>query len=203
MKLYDGGRAPNPRRVRIFLAEKGITVPTEPVDLGKLQQRSAAYTAINPMQRVPALALDDGTVIAESIAICRYFEAVQPDPPLFGRGALASTLVEMWNRRVELHLFLPVATVFQHLHPAMKIMVDPQVAEWGEANKPRVFEFLRFLDGELQNRPFVAGADYSVADITALVAVDFMRVSKLAVPDDLVHVRRWHEAVSARPSAAA
>jgi glutathione S-transferase len=203
MKLYDGGRAPNPRRVRIFLAEKGITVPTEQVDLGTLQQRSDAYTAINPMQRVPALVLDDGTVIAESIAICRYFEALQPDPPLFGRGALASALIEMWNRRVEFHLFLPVATVFQHLHPAMKIMIDPQVAEWGEANKPRVFDFLRFLDGELQNRSFVAGPDYSVADITALVAVDFMRVSKLAVPDDLVHVRRWHEAVSARPSAAA
>jgi glutathione S-transferase len=178
-------------------------VPTEQVDLGKLQQRSDAYTAINPMQRVPALVLDDGTVIAESIAICRYFEAVQPDPPLFGRGALSSALIEMWNRRVELHLFLPVATVFQHLHPAMKIMIDPQVAEWGEANKPRVFDFLRFLDGELQNRPFVAGADYSVADITALVAVDFMRVSKLAVPEDLVHVRRWHETVSARPSAKA
>ena len=203
MKLYDGGRAPNPRRVRIFLAEKGITVPTEQVDLGKLQQRSEGYTAINPMQRVPALVLDDGTVLAESIAICRYFEAMQPDPPLFGRGALASALVEMWQRRVELHLFLPVATVFQHLHPAMKIMVDPQVAAWGEANKPRVLEFLRFLDGELQNRAFVAGANYSVADITALAAVDFMRVSKLAVPDDLVHVRRWHEAVSARPSAAA
>jgi glutathione S-transferase len=203
MKLYDGGRAPNPRRVRIFLAEKGITVPTEQVDLGKLQQRSDAYTAINPMQRVPALVLDDGTVIAESIAICRYFEAVQPDPPLFGHGALSSALIEMWNRRVELHLFLPVATVFQHLHPAMKIMIAPQVAEWGEANKPRVFDFLRFLDGELQNRPFVAGADYSVADITALVAVDFMRVSKLAVPEDLVHVRRWHETVSARPSAKA
>lgn len=203
MKLYDGGRAPNPRRVRIFLAEKGITVPTEQVDLGKLQQRSVAYTAINPMQRVPALVLDDGTVIAESIAICRYFEAVQPDPPLFGRGALSAALIEMWNRRVELHLFLPVATVFQHLHPAMKIMIDPQVAEWGEANKQRVFDCLRFLDSELRDRPFVAGADYSVADITALVAVDFMRVSKLAVPDDLVHVRRWHEAVSARPSAQA
>ena len=203
MKLYDGGRAPNPRRVRIFLAEKGITVPTEQVDLGKLQQRSEAYAAINPMQRVPALVLDDGTVIAESIAICRYFEAIQPDPPLFGRGALASALIEMWNRRLELHLFLPVATIFQHLHPAMKIMVDPQVAEWGEANKPRVFEFLRFLDGELENRPFVAGPDYSVADITALVAVDFMRVSKLVVPDSLSHVRRWHEAVAARPSAGA
>jgi glutathione S-transferase len=203
MKLYDGGRAPNPRRVRIFLAEKGILVPTEQVDLGKLQQRSDAYTAVNPMQRVPALVLDDGTVIAESIAICRYFEALQPEPPLFGRGALGSAQVEMWNRRVEFHLLLPVSAVFQHLHPAMKIMVDPQVAAWGEANKPRVFEFLRFLDGELQTRPFIAGADYSVADITALAAVDFMRVSKLAVPDDLAQVRRWHQAVSGRPSAAA
>jgi glutathione S-transferase len=203
MKLYDGGRAPNPRRVRIFLAEKGITVPTEQVDLGQLAQRSDAYTAINPMQRVPALVLDDGTVIAESIAICRYFEALHPDPPLFGRGALESALVEMWSRRIELHLFLPVSTVFQHLHPAMKIMVDPQVAAWGEANKPRVTQFLQFLDGELKDRAYVAGAAYTVADITAMVAVDFMRVSKLAMPDDLVHVRRWHDAVSARPSAKA
>src|ERR1700678_4005367 len=111
MKLYDGGRAPNPRRVRIFLAEKGITVPAEQVDLGTMQQRSEAFTAINPMQRVPALLLDDGTVIAESIAICRYFEALHPDPPLFGRGALDAALVEMWNRRVELHLFFPVSAV--------------------------------------------------------------------------------------------
>ena len=144
MKLYDGGRAPNPRRVRVFLAEKGITVPTEQVDLGKLQQRSAAYTAINPLQRVPALALDDGTVITESIAICRYFEALQPDPPLFGRGALEIALIEMWSRRAELHLYMPVSIVFQHLPPAMKAMVDPQIAEWGEVNKPRVFDFLRF-----------------------------------------------------------
>jgi glutathione S-transferase len=203
MKLYDGGRAPNPRRVRIFLAEKGITVATEQVDLGKLQQRSETYSAINPMQRVPALVLDDGTAIAESIAICRYFEAVAPDPPLFGRGAVQSALVEMWNRRIEFHLFFPVASVFQHLHPAMKIMVDPQVAAWGEANKPRIFDFLQFLDGELKDRQHVAGAAYSVADITALVAVDFMRVSKLVVPDTLSNVRRWHAAVSARPSAAA
>ena len=203
MKLYDGGRAPNPRRVRIFLAEKGIEIPTEQIDLGKLQQRSDAYTAINPLQRVPALVLDDGTVIAESIAICRYFEALHPEPPLFGRGALEGALVEMWNRRAELHLLFPVASVFQHLHPAMKVMVNPQVAEWGEANRPRVFDFLQFLDGELKSRPYVAGKDYSVADITALVAVDFMRVSKMAVPDNLANVRRWHEAVSARPSAAA
>jgi glutathione S-transferase len=206
MKLYDGGRAPNPRRVRIFLAEKGIQLPAEQIeqiDLGKLQQRSDAYTAINPMQRVPALVLDDGTVIAESIAICRYFEALQPDPPLFGQGAVESALVEMWNRRAELHLLFPVASVFQHLHPAMKVMISPQVAEWGEANKPRVFEFLQILDGELQGRPYLAGDAYSVADITALVAVDFMRVSKLAVPDNLANVRRWHTEISARPSAAA
>jgi glutathione S-transferase len=168
-----------------------------------LQQRSDAYTAINPMQRVPALQLDDGTVIAESIAICRYFEALNPEPPLFGRGALDSALVEMWNRRAELHLLFPVAIVFQHLHPAMKAMVQPQVAEWGEANKPRVLQFLQFLDGQLKSRPFIAGAAYTVADITAMVAVDFMRVSKLAVPDELSHVRRWYDAVSARPSAKA
>lgn len=203
MKLYDGGRAPNPRRVRIFLAEKGISVSTEQIDLGGLQQRSEAYTAINPLQRVPALRLDDGTVIAESVAICRYFEALNPEPPLFGRGAIESALVEMWNRRAELHLLFPVAAVFQHLHPAMKQMVQPQVPDWGEANKPRVMTFLQFLDGELKNRAFVAGANYTIADITALIAVDFMRVSKLAVPDDLVNVRRWHQAVSARPSAAA
>ena len=203
MKLYDTGRAPNPRRVRIFFAEKGITVPTEQVDLIALQQRSPAYSAINPMQRVPALVLDDGTVIAESIAICRYFEALQPDPPLFGRGALDVALVEMWNRRVEFHLFLPVASVFQHLHPAMKLMIDPQVPDWGEANKPRVMEFLQFLDGELKGRRYVAGANYTVADITALVAVDFMRVSKLAVPETLTSLKRWHQEVSARPSAAA
>ncbi len=203
MKLYDGGRAPNPRRVRIFLAEKGIKIPTEQVDLGKLEQRSDAYTAINPMQRVPALVLDDGTVIAELIAICRYFEAIQPDPALFGRGAVETALVEMWNRRAELHLLFPVASVFQHLHPAMKVMVNPQVAAWGEANKPRVFDFLQLLDRELQSRPYVAGENYTVADITAMIAVDFMRVSKMTVPDSLANVRRWHEAVSARPSAAA
>jgi glutathione S-transferase len=203
MKLYDFGRAPNPRRVRMFLKEKGIVVPSEPVDLTALQQRTAAYTAINPMQRVPALVLDDGTVIAESIAICRYFEELQPEPALFGRGALESALVEMWNRRAELHLFLPVAYMFQHLHPAMKAMVDPQVPAWGEWNRPRVLEFLAILDGELQARRHVDGDAFTVADITAFVAVEFMKVSKLAVPEELTHVRRWHGEVAARPSAAA
>src|SRR5215472_3391167 len=109
MKLYDGGRAPNPRRVRVFLAEKGIEVPLEPVDLGALEHRSAAFARINPLQRVPVLLLDDGTTIAESIAICRYFEELYPEPRLFGRGAREVAQIEMWNRRLELNLLFPVA----------------------------------------------------------------------------------------------
>ena len=203
MKLYDFGQAPNPRRVRIFLAEKGIKVPTKQVDIGNLQHRNESFAAINPMQRLPTLVLDDGTAIAESMAICRYFEALYPAPPLFGRGPLDGALVEMWNRRAEFHLLAPVATVFQHLHPYMKRMIDPQVPAWGEANKPRIFEFLQFLDSELGGRPYIAGEQFTVADITALAAVDFMKQSKLVIPDDLANVRRWRDAVSARPSAAA
>src|SRR5918912_1494529 len=114
MKLYDGGRAPNPRRVKVFLAEKGITVPTEQVDLGKLAHKSPEYTAINPLQRVPALELDDGTILTESIAICRYFEALHPKPRLFGEGAKDEAMVEMWQRRVEFHLLVPISQVFRH-----------------------------------------------------------------------------------------
>jgi glutathione S-transferase len=203
MKLYDGGRAPNPRRVRIYLAEKGLTVPIVPVDLGSMEQKSVAFAAINPLQRVPALVLDDGTVITESIAICRYFEFSQPAPPMFGTGALGQALVEMWNRRVEQHLFFPVSQVFRHLHPAMKASEVPQVTAWGEANKPRVAEFLGVLDHQLADHPFVAGAQYSVADITALIAVDFMKPAKLAIAPEHRNVARWHAQVSTRPSAKA
>jgi glutathione S-transferase len=202
MKLYDGGRAPNPRRVRIFLAEKGLSVPMEPVDLGAREHKSAAYTAINPLQRVPALVLDDGTVITESMAICRYFEALRPQPPLFGRGGREEALVEMWNRRIELNLYDAVSAVFRHLHPAMREM-ENQIPEWGEANKPRVTEFLALLDRELGDRLYVAGDHYSVADITGLVSVDFMRPAKLEVPEEFANVRRWHAQVAARPSARA
>ena len=203
MKLYDGGRAPNPRRVRIFLAEKGISVPLEPVDLGGLQHKSPGYTAVNPLQRLPALELDDGTVLTESIAICRYFEEVQPEPPLFGRGALEKARIEMWNRRMELNFLSLVSHVFRNTHPAMKEMEQPQVPEWAEANKPRIANFLGFLDRELNTRPFVAGDAFSVADITGLVAVDLMKPAKLSVPEELGNVRRWHAEISARPSAKA
>ena len=203
MKLYDGGRAPNPRRVRIYLAEKRITVPIEPVNLGALQHKSADFAAINPVQRVPALALDDGSVIAESIAICRYFEALHPEPPLFGVGAREIAEIEMWNRRLELNLLFPIAHVFRNTHPAMKEMEVPQVAAWAEANKPRIMEFLDVLERNLKDRPFAAGDRFSVADITGLVAVDFMKPAKLMVPEACASVRRWHAAVSARPSAGA
>ena len=203
MKLYDGGRAPNPRRVRIFLAEKGISLPLEPVDLGSLQHKSPGYTAVNPLQRLPALELDDGTVLTESIAICRYFEELQPEPRLFGEGALEKARIEMWSRRMELHFFSLVSHVFRHSHLAMKEMEQPQVPAWAEANKPRITEFLNLLDRELKGRRFVAGDSYSVADITGLVAVDFMKPAKLAIPDELDSVHRWHAEISARPSAKA
>jgi glutathione S-transferase len=203
MKLYDGGRAPNPRRVRIFLAEKGVAVPTEQVDLGTLQHKSTAFTALNPVQRVPVLVLDDGTVIAESIAICRYVEALHPDPPMFGTGAKEIAQIEMWNRRLELHLLFPVSHVFRHTHPAMKEMEVPQVPAWAEANKPRITEFLGVFDRSLEDRPFAAGDRYSVADITGLVAIDMMKPARLAVPESCANVRRWHAAISARPSASA
>jgi glutathione S-transferase len=203
MKLYDSGRAPNPRRVRIFLAEKGIPVPAEQVDLAAQEHKSASFTALNPLQRVPVLALEDGTVIAESMAICRYFEGLRPEPPLFGRGPKEEALVEMWNRRMELNLLAGISTVFRHTHPAMKQLENPQVPEWAEANKPRVVEFLGILEGELEGQLYVAGDHFTVADITGLVAIDFMKPAGLAVPEDFVNVRRWHGQVSARPSAKA
>jgi glutathione S-transferase len=199
MKLYDSGRAPNPRRVRIFLAEKGITVPTVQVDMMAGQQRTPEFTAINPLQRMPALVLDDGTVITESIAICRYFEGQQPEPPLFGRGALETAMVEMWNRRCEINFMLVVANVFRHLHPAAATLEVPQVAAWGEANRPRVVEFLAIFDAQLAKHQYAAGDRFSVADITALCAADFMRPAKIEIPD-LKNVKRWHAEVSARPS---
>lgn len=203
MKLYDSKLAPNPRRARIFLAEKGIAVPMEQVDIAAKRHKTPEYAAVNPLQRMPALVLDNGTVITESIAICRYFEALQPEPPLFGVGAEGIALVEMWNRRVELNLFFAVAQVFRHTHPAMKDLEVPQVAEWAEANKPRVAEFLRLLDGQLKSTRFIAGDGYTVADITALCAVDFMKPARLSVPEDCANVKRWHAEMSARPSAKA
>lgn len=203
MKLYDNRRAPNPRRVRIFLAEKEMSVPTEEVDLGALAHKAEAFTAVNPFQRVPALLLDNGTVLTEAIAICRYLEWLQPEPVLLGRPGIEAATVEMWEQRMEHYLMHTVTQVFRHLHPAMKIMEAPQIAAWGEANKARVFECLRVLDRELAGRAFIAGDGFSMADITALAAVDWMKPGRLEVPAELSHIRRWYAEVSARPSASA
>lgn len=203
MKLYDGGRAPNPRRVRIFLAEKGIDVPLQPVDMATLGHKSDEVTQRNPLQRLPVLELDDGTVIAESVAICRYFEELHPEPALFGTGAVGRALVEMWQRRMELHFLSAVAQAFRHIHPAMKEWEVPQIPEWGEANKPKAIDYLRMLDTHLADNQFVAGDAYSIADITGLVGVEFMKPARLEVPAELSNVKRWFADISARPSAKA
>jgi len=203
MKLYDCKLAPNPRRTRIFLAEKGISLPTEQIDIAAQQNKTPEYAAINPLQRMPALMLDDGTIITESIAICRYFEMLHPEPPMFGVGPKDSALVEMWNRRAEINFFANVAAVFRHTHPAMKELEVPQVPAWADANRPRVAWFLEMLNGELANREFIAGDRYTVADITMQVAVDFMKPARLVMPEGVANVKRWHAAVSARPSAGA
>jgi glutathione S-transferase len=203
MKLYDSPFAPNPRRVRIFLAEKNMSVPTVTVDLGLMQQKSDAFTAVNPLQRTPALELDSGEILTESVAICRYFEDIQPEPPLFGVTPLEKARVEMWQRRVELSFFFPIALAFRHSHPAMREMEKPQIAQLAEASRPRAVAFARFLDDELANRPYLAGDFFSIADITALVAADFTRPARIDIPEDLPHFARWRAEVSARPSAAA
>jgi glutathione S-transferase len=203
MKLFDGGKAPNPRRVRVFLSEKGISVPLVPVDMGALGHQQEPVASRNPLRRLPVLELDDGTVITESVAICRYFEELQPEPPLLGIGALGKALVEMWQRRMELNLMLPVAQAFRHIHLAMKEWEIPQVPEWGEVNKPRAIEFLRILDRELADREFAAGDAFSIADITGMIAVDFMKPARISLPEELANVTRWYAALRARPSAAA
>jgi glutathione S-transferase len=203
MKLYDGGKAPNPRRVRIFLAEKGITIDLHPVDLGTMQHKSPDYTAINPLQRLPALVLDDGTIITESTAICRYFEVLHPEPNMFGRTALEIATIEMWNRRIEMHFYGAVQSVFRHLHPAMKEFEVPQIPAWGEVNKTRVSDFLAVLDAQLAKQPFIAGDGFSIADISGLVTVDLMKPAKLAVGDEFANVKRWYLDVNQRPSSRA
>jgi glutathione S-transferase len=203
MKIVETKAAPNPRRVRIFLAEKGIELAFEQVDLMRGGLKTPEFSALNPFQRVPVLVLDDGTAIAETVAICRYFEELQPEPALFGQGALACARVEMWNRRMDLGLLASVAQAFRHLHPAMAELEVPQVAAWGEANKPRALEILSIMDQELADRRYLAGDQYSIADITALVAIDFMKPARIERPPQLEHLARWYAEVALRPSAKA
>ncbi|RDJ23101.1 glutathione S-transferase family protein [Bosea caraganae] len=203
MRLYDGGRSPNPRRVRIFFAEKGIALPELiPVDIAKKEHLTPEFTRINPMRRLPVLELDDGTALAETIAICRYLESLHPEPALFGRDAKEQGQIEMWNRRVELGLFSSVMAVFRHSHPSM-VELEHQVPEWADANRELIDDHLLLLDLQLAANPFLCGELMTVADITAGIAVDFMRPSRIPLPEDFANIRRWHGELAARPSWAA
>ena len=202
MKLYDSAMAPNPRRVRIFLAEKGITVPLEQVDIGKAVNRQPPFLAKNPLGGLPVLELDDGTFIAESVAICRYFEETQPKPPLLGTDVKDRALVEMWQRRMELELFRNVTGCFQNTHAFFKGRLQ-QVPEYGEVCRDNARKRLAWLDGELAGKPFVAGERYTIADITALCAIDFGRVSDIRIAPEQKSLQRWYDAVAGRPSAKA
>ncbi|UCE87695.1 MAG: glutathione S-transferase family protein [Deltaproteobacteria bacterium] len=202
MKIYDSSMAPNPRRVRMFLAEKGIEVPYEPVDIGKADNRKPPFLAKNPLGGLPVLELDDGTCIAESVAICRYFEELQPEPPLFGTDAQDRARVEMWNRRMEFEIFQTIAQTFRMTHDFFKGRI-PQVPEFGAVCRETAKKRLAWLDEELAGRAFIAGDRYSIADITALTGIDFGRITDIRIAPDQKNLTRWHEAVSARPSAKA
>jgi len=209
MKLYDCKPAPNPRRVRIFMAEKGIEIPTVQVDLRAREQFTPAFRAINPQCVVPFLVLDDGTGIGEVPAIWRYLEETHPAVPLMGVDAKDKAVVAMWERRAELEGFSAVGEAFRNSTPAFKghALSGPHGYEQApalvERGKVRTLDFYGDLDQWLGARPFVAGERFTIADITALVAIDFAGWIKLAVPAEHKNVKRWYDAVSARPSAKA
>ncbi|MGH7812532.1 MAG: glutathione S-transferase family protein [Candidatus Binataceae bacterium] len=202
MKLYESTMAPNPRRVRIFLAEKGITVPMEQVNLMSADNRKPDFLKKNPMGGVPVLELDDGAFIAESVAICRYFEETNPNPPLMGIDAQDKAAVEMWNRRMEFEVALMAMQSFRNTNAFFKGRI-PQVAEYGEICKSAALKRLEWLNEELANREFIAGPRYTIADITALVGIDFGRVTDIRIKDEQKNLARWYAAVSSRPSAKA
>ena len=203
MKLYNSNLAPSPRRVRIFLAEKAVSIPFVEVDLAKLEHKTAEFSGLNPFETIPILELDDGTRIAETIAICRYIEAQWPEPNLFGSTVLEQATIEMWQRQLEWRLLFPIAQVVRHSHPKMAAMECPQIPDWAAVNRPKALHAMAIVDETLRDRPFIAGDRFTVADITGLVALDFAKSARIAIPPELVHLNRWHETLKARPSAAA
>lgn len=202
MKLYDATIAPNPRRVRIFLAEKGLEVPLEPVDIRAGVNRQAEFLAKNPMGGLPVLELDDSTCIAESLVICEYFEDKHPDPPLFGRGPEQRAAVRMWERRMELEIMQPMLGAFRHSSPFFAGRIT-QVPEMVAPCRAAAAKRLAWIDEILGSRPFVAGSDYSVADITLFCTVDFAGMVGEHYDATLANLSKWHEAMKARPSATA
>lgn len=204
MKLYNAAMpAPNPRRVRIFLAEKGVSVPLVEVAIMKREHKSPEHIARNSLGQVPTLELDDGTMISETVAICRYIEGIHPNPPLFGRNPLEQAQVEMWIRRIEFQVMTPVGMFWRHAHPFTAQVVVPQYKEFGESNRAHYERMLGWLDQELAGKNFIVGKDYTMADICALSTVDFADWIGLKVPDSVSNLKAWHARVSERPSAKA
>jgi len=209
MKFYDCSTAPSPRRVRIFAAEKGIGLPTVQVDLRNGEQFSDAFRAINPDCTVPALVLDDGTVIADAVAICGYLEEIHPDPPLMGSSPQERAVVTALNRQIERDGFFAAMDAFRNTAKGLKGRALPgphdyeQIPELAERGRTRIGHFFKAMNARLADREFVSGERYTIADISTLVLIDLAGRAKLAVPEDHAHLRRWHATVSARPSAQA
>lgn len=204
MLLYNADNpAPNPRRVRIYLAEKGLSVPTETLSIVAAEHKGAAFLAVNPLGQVPALVLDDGSVLTESLSICRLFEAMHPEPPMFGVGPRGVAEVDMWQRRAELRLMVPLGMVWAHTHPFTARVVKPQYTEYGESQRPRVVAAMGEFDQALAEREFLDGKGYSMADIVLQTIVDFAGFVGIPIPEEMTGLRAWHDRVSARPSAKA
>jgi len=203
MKIYEFTQAPNPRRVRVFLAEKGINnVPFVQVNLATADNTKPEFLKMNPMGRVPVLELDDGTYIAESVAICRYFEEIKPEPRLMGVDAKDKAVVEMWSRRMEFEILSNTAGAFRNTSDFFKGRI-PQVKEYGEICRNAAVKRLEWLDTVLADREFIAGPRYTIADITALIGIDFGRTTGIKIQENQKNLARWHQAVSSRPSAKA
>ncbi|MDF1732243.1 MAG: glutathione S-transferase family protein [Minwuia sp.] len=202
MKLYDLAAGSNPRRVRIYLAEKGIEIPSQPVDMMKRENEQPEYRKINPFGKMPALELDDGTVLTESMAICRYFEELNPEPPMFGRNPLEKAQVEMWNRRAELNVLIPIAMCFQHTSDFWIGRLE-QHKGWGETSRANALAAMAIFDSHLKGREFVASDDYTVADITLQCGILLGKGVALKIPEELENLTAWWGRVTSRPTARA
>ena len=202
MILHEFAPAPNPRRVRIFLNEKGIDIATEQIDIMKGEHKKDDYKKMSPLSQVPTLELDDGTFITESIAICRYLEALHPEPNLLGKDPKEIAIVEMWQRRIELLLMMGIANTYRLGHPAMAAL-ENQVKEWSEASRPRVIKMLHWLDKQMENKEYICLDRYTIADISALVCFDFAKWPQIDIPDDCKNLKSYYERLNSRPSASA
>ncbi len=201
VRLYDQPRAPNPRRVNIFLAEKGIEIERVNMDLMAGEHKKPGYLAKIGVPQVPALELDDVSIVTESVAICRYFEALQPEPNMMGRDVMEQIVIEKWQRLVEFRLFATVAACFRHTNRHLAVLED-QCHDWGEVNRGRLDGRLGEIDRRLEGRDWIAADRLTIADITALVAVEFLRVIKHPIPESYPNLLAWLERMRARPSTA-